>query len=69
AMGYGDQQVKDLETTLNRVPCDTVVIGTPINLKRLIKIKKPSVTVNYSLQEIGKPDLTDIITDMFKKKK
>jgi predicted GTPase len=69
AMGYGDQQVKDLETTLNRVPCDTVIIGTPINLKRLIKIKKPSVTVNYSLQEIGKPDLTDIITDMFKKKK
>lgn len=69
AMGYSDQQVKDLETTLNRVPCDTVVIGTPIDLKRLIKIKKPSVTVNYSLQEIGKPDLTDIITDMFKKKK
>jgi predicted GTPase len=69
AMGYGDQQVKDLETTLNRVPCDTVVIGTPINLKRLIKIKKPTVTVNYSLQEIGKPDLKDIITDMFKKKK
>jgi predicted GTPase len=69
AMGYSDQQIKDLETTLNRVPCDTVVIGTPINLKRLIKIKKPSVTVNYSLQEIGKPDLKDIITDMFKKKK
>jgi predicted GTPase len=69
AMGYSDQQVKDLETTLNRVPCDAVVIGTPIDLKRLIKIKKPSVTVNYSLQEIGKPDLKDIITDMFKKKK
>lgn len=69
AMGYSDQQIKDLETTLNKVPCDTVIIGTPINLKRLIKIKKPSVTVNYSLQEIGKPDLKDIITDMFKKKK
>jgi predicted GTPase len=69
AMGYSDAQIKDLETTLNRVPCDTVIIGTPINLKRLIKIKKPSVTVNYSLQEIGKPDLKDIITDMFKKKK
>jgi predicted GTPase len=69
AMGYGDQQIKDLEVTLNKVPCDTVVIGTPIDLRRLIKINKPSVRVNYSLQEIGKPDLKDIITDMFKKKK
>lgn len=69
AMGYGDQQIKDLEITLNKVPCDTVVIGTPIDLRRLIKINKPSVRVNYSLQEIGKPDLKDIITDMFKKKK
>lgn len=69
AMGYSDQQIKDLEVTLNKVPCDTVVIGTPINLKRLIKINKPSVTVNYSLQEIGKPDLKDIIVDMLNKKK
>lgn len=69
AMGYSDQQIKDLEITLNKVPCDAVVIGTPIDLRRLIKINKPSVRVNYSLQEIGKPDLYDIITDMFKKKK
>lgn len=69
AMGYSDQQIKDLEITLNKVPCDAVVIGTPIDLRRLIKINKPSVRVNYTLQEIGKPDLTDIITDMFKKKK
>ncbi len=69
AMGYGDKQIKDLEVTLNKVPCDTVIIATPIDLRRLIKINRPSVRVNYSLQEIGKPDLKDIITDMFKKKK
>ncbi len=69
AMGYGEKQIKDLEVTLNRVPCDTVIIATPIDLRRLIKINRPSVRVNYSLQEIGKPDLKDIITDMFKKKK
>ncbi len=61
AMGYGDKQVKDLETTINRTPCDTVIIGTPIDLNRLIKIKKPTVRVSYELQEIGKPDLMDVL--------
>ncbi|HOQ59763.1 MAG TPA: cyclic 2,3-diphosphoglycerate synthase [Vicinamibacterales bacterium] len=61
AMGYGDRQVKDLETTINRTPCDTVIIGTPIDLNRLIAIKKPTVRVTYELQEIGKPDLADVI--------
>ncbi len=69
AMGYGPQQVKDLETTINRVPCDAVIIGTPIDLRRLVKIKKPAPRVVYNLQEIGKPDLYDIISDMFKRKK
>jgi predicted GTPase len=69
AMGYGDKQIKDLETTLNKVPCDTVIIGTPIDLRRLINIKKPSVRVSYSLQEIGKPDFYSIISDLLKKKK
>jgi len=69
AMGYGTQQIKDLETTINRVPCDTVIIGTPIDLRRLIKIKHKSVRVTYKLQEIGKPDLTDIISDFLKHKK
>jgi len=69
AMGYGDRQIKDLETTLNKVPCDAVIIGTPIDLRRLINIKKPSVRVSYSLQEIGKPDLYSIITELLKKKK
>jgi len=61
AMGYGDKQVKDLETTINKVPCDAVIIGTPIDLNRLIKIRKPTVRVRYELQEIGKPDLMDVL--------
>lgn len=61
AMGYGDQQVKDLETTINRTECDAVVVATPIDLTRLIKIKKPTVRVSYSLQEIGSPDLNDVL--------
>jgi predicted GTPase len=67
AMGYGTKQMKDLETTINNVPCDTVVIGTPIDLNRLIKIKKPAVRIKYDLQEIGKPDLTDIVKNFLKK--
>ncbi len=63
AMGYGDQQVKDLETTINRTECDAVVVATPIDLTRLIKIKKPTVRVTYSLQEIGSPDLNDVLKD------
>ncbi len=61
AMGYGDQQVKDLETTINRTKCDAVVVATPIDLTRLIKIKKPTVRVTYSLQEIGSPNLNDVL--------
>jgi predicted GTPase len=69
AMGYGDKQVKDLETTINKVPCDTVIIGTPIDLNRLIKIKKPTVRVRYELQEIGRPDLVDVLQPFLKKKR
>jgi predicted GTPase len=68
AMGYGDKQIKDLQETINKVPCDTVVIGTPIDLRRLVKIKKPAVRVTYDLQEIGKPDLTDVFQSFLKKK-
>ena len=63
AMGYGDKQVKDLETTINRSKCDLVIIGTPIDLNRVIKIKKPTVRVGYNLQEIGKPDLESVLGD------
>ena len=61
AMGYGEEQVKDLEQTINAVDCDTVVIGTPIDLARIIDIKKPSVRVRYELEEIGKPSLEDVL--------
>ena len=63
AMGYGEQQIKDLEETINSVECDAVVIGTPIDLRRIVNIKKPSVRVTYELQEIGKPTLSDILKE------
>ncbi|MBN1133089.1 MAG: hypothetical protein JXR52_12265 [Bacteroidales bacterium] len=61
AMGYGEEQLKDLETTINNTDCDAVVIGTPIDLNRLIKINKPTTRVYYDLQEIGSPDLKELI--------
>jgi predicted GTPase len=67
AMGYGDQQLKDLETTINNTDCDSVVIGTPIDLNRIIKIKKPNTRVYYDLQEIGNPNLEEVINDFVKK--
>jgi predicted GTPase len=63
AMGYGEQQTKDLETTINNTECDSVVIGTPIDLNRIIKIDKPNTRVYYDLQEIGYPDLGVVLDD------
>jgi len=67
AMGYGEQQLRDLETTINNTDCDAVVIGTPIDLNRIIKIKKPSTRVWYDLQEIGSPNLEEVIDEFVKK--
>ena len=61
AMGYGDAQVKELEETINLTPCDVVLIGTPIDLRRVLKIDKPAVRVSYDLQEIGRPTLEDAL--------
>ena len=61
AMGYGEKQIKDLEETINKTDCDVVIIGTPIDLRKLVNINKPAVRVTYELQEIGKPDLTDVL--------
>jgi predicted GTPase len=66
AMGYGEEQVRDLEKTVAKVECDAVIIGTPIDLQRIIKIKQPAVRVTYSLAEIGKPDLKDVLADFLK---
>ena len=61
AMGYGDEQMKDLEETINNVDCDSVVIGTPIDLGRILKINKPSTRVEYDLQEIGALTLKSVL--------
>ncbi|MEC9489267.1 MAG: cyclic 2,3-diphosphoglycerate synthase [Halanaerobium sp.] len=64
AMGYGRKQMEELEETIKKVDCDSVIIGTPIDLRRIINIDKPSTRVRYELQEIGEPTLEDIIKEM-----
>ena len=66
AMGYGDEQVKDLESTINNTECDVVIIGTPIDLRRLIDIKQPSVRVTYDLEETGSPTMADVLQPFIK---
>jgi predicted GTPase len=63
AMGYGKQQMKDLEETIKNAKPEAVVIGTPIDLSRLIDFEMPTTRVKYELQEIGKPDLEDVLKD------
>ena len=63
AMGYGEEQLHDLQTTINNTDCDSVVIGTPIDLTRIIQINKPTTRVFYDLQEIGHPNLEDVLGD------
>jgi predicted GTPase len=67
AMGYGEAQTRDLEATINRSDVDLVIIGTPIDLNRIIKINKPAQRVRYELQEIGQPTLEDILKAKFGK--
>ena len=67
AMGYGEKQVQELEQTIQNADVDLVVIGTPIDLSRILKIDKPFQRVQYELQEIGKPTLADVLRDQFKK--
>lgn len=64
AMGYGEQQKKDLEKTIDKVECDVVVCATPIDLTRVVKINKPTVRVRYELEEISRPGLEDKISSM-----
>ena len=60
-MGYGDEQISDLQATINAVDCDAVVIGTPIDLARVVQIDKPHTRVHYDLEEIGEPNLEGIL--------
>jgi predicted GTPase len=64
AMGYGKQQIHDLEETINRCECDAVAIGTPIDLGRIIKINKPHTRVRYELEEVSGPKLRDLIKEV-----
>ena len=61
AMGYGAEQTAELQQTIAATPADLVVIGTPIDLRRLIEFDKPSVRVRYELQEIGRPTLSEVL--------
>ena len=69
AMGYDGQQVEDLEATIAATPCDGVVIGTPIDLRRIVRIEKPCTRVRYDLQEVGRPTLKDVLTEAVSKMK
>ncbi len=66
AMGYGEQQLRDLEETINRTECDSVIIGTPIDLTRIISINKPYTRVNYDLDEVSSPNLEEILGEFVK---
>ncbi len=68
AMGYGTKQIEELEKTINAIDCDLVVIGTPIDLSKLINIKHKTVRVKYDLQEIGQPDLMSVLEPLLKEK-
>jgi predicted GTPase len=66
AMGYGKKQMQELEDTINVIDCDLVIIGTPIDLSRIIKMNKKSIRVKYELQEIGRPDLEEVLSQKIK---
>lgn len=65
AMGYGEKQIKELETTINNSDAEIIIIGTPIDLSRVMKVNKKYVRVQYELQEIGKPDLMELLQKHF----
>jgi predicted GTPase len=69
AMGYGAMQRHELEETINRVPCDVVLVATPVNLTRILNLNKPSVRVSYEAEELTRPGLLEILTDFTAKKK
>ena len=63
ALGYGEKQLKELEQTINKVPCDLVLVGTPINLAKLIRVNKPCVRVYYNMGEKAVKGLTKLLED------
>ena len=69
AMGYGAEQMNELGETINNTPCDLVIVATPIDLRRVVEINRPSQRVRYELQEIGQPTLVEILEGKFGRKK
>ena len=67
ALGYYEDQLHDLENTIKATPCDLVLIGSPIDIRRVIEVDKPSMRVRYDLEEIGKPDLGSLLDELLKK--
>ncbi|MCL2366114.1 MAG: cyclic 2,3-diphosphoglycerate synthase [Oscillospiraceae bacterium] len=67
AMGYGEEQMRDLAATIDATDCDSVIVATPIDLARVINISKPYTRVQYELQEIGHPDMEDILKDFIRR--
>jgi predicted GTPase len=67
AMGYGEKQIRELEQTISNTPCDLVVAGTPIDLRRLLNVKVPVVRATYEIVEKSKPDLRDLLVALFRK--
>jgi len=69
AMGYSKEQIKDMEKTINRSPCDTVVVATPADITKLMNIRKPVVRVSYHLKEKGAPNLEDVVKSFLRRMK
>jgi predicted GTPase len=67
AMGYGQEQVGELEQTIDNTPCDLVIVATPIDLRRVVTIGKPSQRVRYEMQEVGRPNLADVLEPVLSK--
>ncbi len=65
AMGYGPHQIEELGQTINATPCDLVIVATPIDLRRVVKIERPTQRVRYELQEVGRPTLKEILAERF----
>jgi predicted GTPase len=65
ALGYGKAQIRELEETVKAISCDAVVVGTPIDLRNVITIDKPAVRARYELQELGSPNLEEILSKRF----
>jgi len=61
AMGYGARQIRELELTIEKTPCDSVLLGTPIDIRRIMKITKPAARVRYEMREVSKPDLEELL--------